>query len=157
MMQVARVAVLVMCLSAACPVRSQQRLAKGPEAEVKGLITKYLAAEQAFDSNGLAKLVMPGYFEISPVGEYDDHDKFLHFYMADNRVEYPPSTISEEHVEIFGSETAAVYSLKISYAMKNADGSPRAMEIRSTYVVQREGSGIWKVVSAVYTPVRAKP
>jgi ketosteroid isomerase-like protein len=135
------------------PMRAQQ----GGEAEVKALITKYLAAEQAFDSAALAKLVTPGYFEISPVGEYDDHDRFLGFYTADKRVEYPPSTISEEHVEMFGGGSGAVYSFKIAYAMKNPDGSPRSMEIRCTYVVHREGDGVWKVVSAVSTPVRSKP
>jgi hypothetical protein len=155
---------LLLFLAATCCGIVQARAQQGSEdaaTRVDELIRQFLAAEEAFDPKALANLIEPGYFEVSPVGEVDEHDRFLAFYTPDKRVDYPPSTLSEEHMELYDYRTAAVYSVKITYAMKNPDGSQRAMEVRGTFVARNvgvvNGANTWRMVSAVYTPVRSKP
>src|ERR1700744_3872715 len=92
------VLLLVLCLM---PGAHAQQGSEDAGVRVQKLVRDFLAAEQAFDPKRLATLIDPDYFEISPAGEFDEHDRFLDFYTPDKRVEYPPSTLSEEHLQLF--------------------------------------------------------
>ena len=121
------------------------------EVEVKTLVQRFFAAEKAYDANLLEALIDPAYVEISPAGELDAHDRFLGFYTPDKKIDWPPMSVSEEQVRVFGD--IAVDTLKTSYAMPDGKGGTRELAIRGSFVAQRQGS-TWKLLSAQYTGVR---
>ena len=136
---------------------SAQSAAAGSQAAVQQAVKDFLAAEQAFNPKALEALVAPTYFEISPVGEFDDHDRFLGFYAPANRVEYPPMTITEEEVRLASTGDTAVDSLLITYQMKSPDGTPRVNAIRAVFTLERESRGRWRLLCTAYTPLHLKP
>jgi ketosteroid isomerase-like protein len=138
---------LVAAMSAA-----QANAQAAPDSEVKTLVQRFFAAEKAYDATTLAQLVDPQYFEISPAGELDQHDRFLGFYAPDKKTAWPPMTVSEEQVRLFGD--VAVETLKTSYEMPDGSGGTRTRAIRGLFVAHRETTG-WKLVSAQYTGIRS--
>ena len=120
-------------------------------AAVPALIRSFYAAEQAYDAPALAKLISRKYVEVSPAGEVDEHDRFLGFYTPDQKIEWPPMTLSDDEVRNFGNTVVDI--LKITYAMKAADGTSHSMEIRATFVAGLE-DGQYKLLSAQYTGIR---
>jgi hypothetical protein len=153
---------MILALTVACSMQaSAQQGSEDAEIKVQQLVSNFLTAENAFDAKALAKLITKQYFEISPLGELDDHDRFLGFYAPEKRVDVPPMTLSEERCVLFAGRGQAVYTVKIAWAMKNADGSPRTIEFRGTFVAQNvglpNGGNWWQMVSAAYTPIRTQP
>ena len=125
-----------------------------PDVAVPALVDKFLAAEKAYDSAALAKLIDAKFVEISPAGEVDEHDRFLGFYTADKKQEWPPMTVTEKHVRVFGD--TAIEMVKVSYAMSGPDGKPHQLEIRSVFTAQRKGTE-WKLIGAQHTGIRPVP
>jgi ketosteroid isomerase-like protein len=122
-----------------------------PEIAVPALVRSFYAAEQAYDPAALAKLISRQYVEISPLGEVDAHDRFLGFYTPDKKADWPPFTLSEEQVRVFGS--TAVDVLKLTYSMPAPDGTKHPMEFRVTFVAGLE-DGQYKLLSAQFTGIR---
>ena len=125
-----------------------------PANQVRALVKSFYAAEQAYDPNALRGLIDEQYVEISPAGEVDAHDRFLGFYAPDQKTEWPPMTLTDEQVRVFGD--TAVEIAKISYAMKAADGTPRTLEVRVTFIAHRVENG-WKLLGAQFTGIRPVP
>ncbi len=118
------------------------------------LVKSFLAAEQNFDATTLSRLIDDRFVEVSPAGKVDAHDRFLGFYTTEKRVEFPPSTISEEQIRVFGN--TAIDTFKVSFTMPGPDGITHARELRSTFVAQRI-AGSWKLVASQHTGVRPVP
>ena len=137
-----------------CTMRVTASGQTAPEAEVKALVQQFFAAEKAYDAVALTKLVEPSYVEISPVGELDAHDRFLGFYTADKKTDWPPITVSEEQVRIFGD--TAIETLRTGYTMPDGKGGTRELAIRGSFVAQRR-NGTWKLIGAQYTGIRPAP
>ncbi|GAA3768456.1 nuclear transport factor 2 family protein [Terriglobus aquaticus] len=145
------IAALLLVAASVAPMAKAQA---SPEAEVKTLVQRFFAAEKAYDADALAKLVDPQYFEISPAGELDEHDRFLGFYAPEKKTAWPPMTVSEEKVRVFSD--VAVETLKTSYEMPDGNGGTRTRAIRALFVAHRESTG-WKLISAQYTGIRPAP
>ena len=125
------------------------------EPEGRTLIQSYLDAEHAFDAARLSTLVGRNYVEVSPLGEVDEHDRFLGFYAADKKVPIPPMTLTQDHFSTFNDGASALYVGKIAWSMAGPDGVTRNLEMRVTWIMSRE-DGTVKMQFADYTPIRAK-
>jgi uncharacterized protein (TIGR02246 family) len=136
---------LAMC----APARAQKA-----EAEVTQLVQSFLTAEEAYDAATLSKLINERYVEVSPAGEVDAHDRFLSFYTQDKKIQWPPHTVSDKEVRVFGD--TAVMILKDTYTMPGENGKSHTLEIRGSFLAQRE-SGTWKLLGAQYTEIRPVP
>lgn len=121
---------------------------------VMKLVKDFVAAEKAYDAASLDRLISDQYVEISPAGEVDAHDRFLSFYAPEKKIAWPPMTISDEHVRMFGS--TAVEVMKFTYQMPGANGQTRPMQIRGSFVAQRNAAG-WRLIAAQYTGIRPTP
>lgn len=129
---------LAMCPALASP-------ADTPEAAAR----QYLAAEKAFDQAALADVIMPGFVEISPRGEIDEHDRVLSFYTPDQKTDPPPLALGEFKTRASGD--TAVVSTIISYTLPG-----RSMTLTVGMAATRTSDG-WKLVSAQYTPTKPAP
>ena len=142
---------LAICL-AMTAVRSVAQLPDS--AAVKVLVRQVQIAQQNYEAAKLSTLIDARYVEVSPAGEVDEHDRFLGFYAPSKRTEFPPMTVSEELIRVFGD--TAVDIQKIGYTVTVPDGTTRALEIRATYTARREGM-VWKLIGAQFTSVRTAP
>lgn len=142
-------------LAAGCAVSMSTAVAQGAaETEVSHLVANFRAAEQGYDAPALGKLISDHYVEVSPAGEVDAHARFLGFYTPDKKAEWPPMSVGEEQVRVFGD--TAIDVLKLTYTMAGPGGATRAIEVRASFVAQRE-SGTWKLLGAQYTGIRPVP
>jgi hypothetical protein len=76
---------------------------------------EYLAAEKAFDVAALESVITPGFVEISPRGEIDEHDKVLSFYTPEQKVEALAIELGEFHTRTSGD--TAIVTTTLSYVM----------------------------------------
>lgn len=136
-----RYAALALGLSAGAAIAAPAPAPTTPAA----LASAYVAAQHDFDAAALGALTAPDFVEISPVGEVDPRDAVLGFYAADKRRPAPPMMLTEQSVRSFGD--TGIVTARLSFG-------PGA--VRVVYVAQRGKDG-WKLVSAQYTPIRAKP
>ena len=142
-------------VAAGCAVSMSTAVAQSAAVgEVSHLVASFRAAEQGYDAPALAKLISSQYVEVSPAGEVDAHDRFLGFYTPDKKAEWPPMSAGEEQVRVFGD--TAIDVLKFTYTMAAPGGATRMMEVRASFVAQRE-SGTWKLIGAQYTGIRPMP
>ncbi|MBN8816890.1 MAG: nuclear transport factor 2 family protein [Sphingomonas sp.] len=106
------------------------------------VVDAFAAAQQSFDQAALAELTAPDFVEISPLGEVDPRDKMLGFYAPEKKAAGPAVTMDERTVRTTGN--VAIVTLRYAFG-------ERAM--RAVYVVRRD-AGVWRLVSAQYTPIR---
>ena len=116
-----------------------------PEAAAR----QYLAAEKMFDVAALEDAITPGFVEISPLGEIDEHDRLLSFYAPDKKVEAPPSEIGAFITRTDGD--TAIVTTSLGFVVQ---GQTRTLTVGMA--ATRTPTG-WKLASAQYTPVRTKP
>lgn len=121
---------------------------------VTRLVKEFVAAEQAYDAPALSRLISDQYVEISPAGEVDAHDRFLSFYAPEKKIAWPPMTVSDEQVRVFGN--TAIEVVKVTYQMPGANGQTRSLEIRASFIAQREAAG-WKLIGTQFTGIRPLP
>lgn len=121
--------------------------------EVVDLVQAFMKAQHDFDQAALRALTADSYAEISPIGELDPRDKMLGFYDPAKKIDGPAMTLSDTTVRAVGRD-GAVLVTTISYQLPTKDGL-RTVSLRAGFVAQRIG-GAWKLVSAQYTPIRAK-
>ena len=124
----------------------------GEDAVVKQLVENFLKAEQSYDATSLARMISESYVEVSPAGEVDEHDRFLSFYAPEKKTDWPPMSTSDIRVRMFGD--TAIEIVKFTYQMPQPDGGTRSMEMRGSFIAQRE-NGTWKLLGAHYTGIRA--
>ncbi|MGI4742796.1 MAG: nuclear transport factor 2 family protein [Janthinobacterium lividum] len=124
------------------------------EREVSQLVRDFRDAEQAYDPTALARLTDEHYVEISPRGEVDERARFLGFYQPELRKPWPPVSVSEEQIRVFG--TTALEVLKFTYTLPGPDGTTRTQAMRATFVAQRGAAG-WRLVGAQYTAIVVAP
>ncbi|MGY3038577.1 hypothetical protein ACVWWQ_000164 [Rhodanobacter sp. TND4EL1] len=141
---------LFMCLTTvASSVALRPALADSaatPEAAAR----QYLAAEKGFDQAALANVIMPGFVEISPRGEIDEHDRVLSFYTAEQKPDSPPPVALGEFQTRTNGDIAVITTI-ISYALP---GHSMTLSVGMTATRTPDG---WKLVSAQYTPAKPKP
>jgi uncharacterized protein (TIGR02246 family) len=121
-----------------------------PEAAVNDLVQRFTTAQSAVDRATLEALTADNYIEISPLGEVDPREKMLSFYVKKDDKPITPVTVDEITTRVLGN--TAVVLAKVSYAM-TVGGQTRTASMRSTFVALQQG-GVWKLVSAQYTPIR---
>ncbi len=124
------------------------------EQEVAQLVRDFQAAEQAYDPAALARLIDARYVEVSPRGEVDEQARFLGFYQPAQRQPWPPTTISDEQIRVFG--TTALDVLTLTYSLPGPDGTTRPRAVRATFVAQRGAQG-WRLLGAQYTGIMPAP
>lgn len=123
----------------------------GEDAVVKQLVENFLKAEQSYDAASLAHMISESYVEVSPAGEVDEHDRFLSFYSPEKKTDWPQMSTSDISVRMFGD--TAIEIVKFTYEMPQPDGGTRSMEMRGSFIAQRE-NGAWKLLGAHYTGIR---
>jgi ketosteroid isomerase-like protein len=121
------------------------------DAAVQQLVQNFLSAEKAYDAASLSRLISESYVEVSPAGEVDEHDRFLGFYAPEKKTDWPPMSTSDINVRLFGD--TAIEVVKFTYQMPGPGGTTRVMEIRGSFIAQKE-RGIWKLLGAHYTGIR---
>ena len=114
-----------------------------PEAAAR----QYLEAEKTFDVASLESVITPGFVEISPVGEIDEHDKVLSFYAPDKKVEGPAIQLGAFQTR--GDDDTAIVTTTLGFEMQ---GHARTLTVGMT--ATRTATG-WKLASAQYTPAKA--
>ncbi len=142
-------AVMLFGVLASCALPGQAQ--SSTEAEVSNLVSRFRAAEQAYDPAALAALLSDRYVEISPAGEVDAYDRFLGFYTPDKKVPWPPMSVSEEQVRVFGD--TAIDAMKLTYTMPAPDGTTRTLAMRAVFTAQRS-AGRWQMIGAQFTGIR---
>lgn len=110
---------------------------------------QYLAAEKAFDVPALEDAITPGFVEISPRGEIDEHDKVLSFYAPEQKREALAVELGEFHTRTSGD--TAIVTTTLSYAMQ---GRSMTLTVGMAAIHTPDG---WKLVSAQYTPAKPVP
>ncbi len=120
------------------------------EQEVAQLVRDFQAAEQAYDPAALARLTDARYVEVSPRGEVDERARFLGFYQPAQRQPWPPFTVSDEQIRVFG--TTALDVLTFTYSLPGPDGTTRRQAMRATFMAQRDAQG-WHLLGAQYTGI----
>lgn len=103
------------------------------------------------DAPALAALTAENYIEISPLGEVDPREKMLTFYVKDDKHVLPAMTVDDITTRLLGG--TAVVIAKISYSLVS-EGQHHIFSLRSTFVAEKI-AGVWKLVSAHYTPIHA--
>jgi len=121
--------------------------------QVLQLVEAFTRAQHDFDQARLRALTTDNYVEISPIGEVDPRDKMLGFYDPGKKVDGPAMTVSDTNVRMVGRDVAIAVTM-ISYSLPTRDGV-RAVAMRAVFTARRDGR-TWKLVSAQYTPIRAK-
>lgn len=121
-----------------------------PEQSVSELVQRFTTAQGTFDRAALESLTLENYIEISPLGEVDPRAKMLSFYVKHDDKPLPAMTVDEIMPRVLGK--FAVVLAKVSYAM-TVGGQTRTSALRSSFVAQQQ-DGVWKLVSAQYTPIR---
>jgi ketosteroid isomerase-like protein len=118
---------------------------------VQQLVQNFLSAEKAYDAASLSRLISESYVEVSPAGEVDEHDRFLGFYAPEKKTDWPSMSTSDINVRLFGD--TAIEVVKFTYQMPGPGGTTRTMEIRGSFIAQKE-HGTWKLLGAHYTGIR---
>ncbi len=121
----------------------------GPADTPEAAARQYLAAEKAFNVAALEDAITPGFVEISPRGEIDEHDKVLSFYAPDKKVDGPAVELGEFRTRTSGD--TAVVTTTFSYAMK---GRSTSLTVGMTATHTADG---WKLASAQYTLAKPAP
>jgi ketosteroid isomerase-like protein len=142
-------------LLAFAPIAAQAQSGNTLEAQAKAVLQRYVDAERDFDPGALAAVVSEHYIEVSPLGEADEHDRFLGFYAPANKVTTPPMTLTEDHFAEFDHGEGGVYVGTMVWHIPGADGTVKDMPLRVTWVFGKE-DGVLKIQSAQYTPIRTK-
>ena len=135
------------------PLHGQSKPITEPEA--RALIQNYLDAEHDYNATRLAPLVGRNYVEVSPLGEVDEHDRFLGFYAPEKKAPLPPMTLTQDRFSTFNDGASALYIGKIGWTMTAPDGSTRSVEMRVTWIMSREDGAV-KMQYADYTPIHPK-
>ncbi len=117
--------------------------ANTPEAAAR----QYLEAERAFDVVALESAITPGFVEISPLGEIDEHDRVLSFYSPDKKSEAPPTEVGAYQTRT--NDDTAIVTTTLSFVIQ---GQTRTLTVGMT--ATRTATG-WKLASAQYTPAKA--
>ena len=139
-------------LLACCSVAPFGHAAVDTAKPVGDLVQRFTEAQQKMDVPALQALTAENYVEVSPLGEVDPREKMLTFYVKkDDRQALPAMTVEESTTRVLG-DTAVVIA-KVSYASV-VEGQSRTFSLRSTFVVEKR-NGVWKLVSAQYTPIRS--
>ena len=138
-------------LVACCGVAPFSQAAVDTAKPVGDLVQRFTAAQQNMDVPTLQALTAENYVEVSPLGEVDPREKMLTFYVKkDDKQVLPATTVDEMTTRLLGD--AAVVIAKVSYASV-IEGQSRTFSLRSTFVAEKR-NGVWKLVSAQYTPIR---
>ncbi len=119
-------------------------------ASVERVVDRFNAARAAFDEAALGNTLAPDYQEISPVGDVDDRAKVLGFYRADQRRAGPAIERADRRTSLHG--TFAIETERLSFTMTRPDGVVATRSMRVRYVAVR-GGGVWRLLSAQYTPM----
>ena len=118
---------------------------------VNDLVQRFTEAQHNMDVPALQALTAENYIEVSPLGDVDTREKMLTFYVKkDEKQVLPAMTVEDSTTRVLG-DTAVVVA-KISYASV-IEGQSRTFSLRSTFVAEKR-NGVWKLVSAQYTPIR---
>ena len=129
---------------------TQQAAADGPIIDV---VRAFVTAQHDFDLATISTLAAKDYIEISPLGEVDPREKMLGFYAPDKKSAAPPMQLGQMTVTKL-DVNAAIVITDISYNLGD-EGSARSVSYRAAFVLVHT-AGRWKLVSAQYTPIRAK-
>jgi ketosteroid isomerase-like protein len=124
---------------------------QGPVVEA---VRAFITAQHDFDLAKVKALTTDDYVEISPLGEVDPREKMLGFYTPDKKVAAPALQMGDATVTMVG-DRAAVVVTSMSYDIAGPGQPARTVSLRAVFVAERTG-GVWKFVSAQYTPIRAK-
>jgi ketosteroid isomerase-like protein len=146
---VMKYAVLLCSCAAVMPAG---QAAVDPAKPVNDLVQRFTEAQQKMDVPALKALTAENYVEVSPLGEVDMREKMLTFYVRDEKQVPPAMTVEDITTRLLG-DTAVVVA-KVSYTSV-IEGQSRTFSLRSTFVAEKLG-GVWKLVSAHYTPIRPK-
>lgn len=141
----------IACLIAATPPPARPRPTPAPEAAASALVDAYLSAQARFDQRALDALILPGFVEVSPLGEVDAREEVLGFYAPDKKRAAPPITVSERLVRPLGPDAALVVA-RLSFAVPDAVGGTRTVAMRGVYHARRDARG-WRLAAAQYTPI----
>lgn len=117
---------------------------------VERVVDRFNAARAAFDEAALGETLAPDYQEISPVGDVDDRAKVLGFYRADQRRAGPVIERADRRTSLHGM--FAIGTERLSFTMTRPDGVAATRSMRVRYVAVR-GGGVWRLLSAQYTPM----
>lgn len=118
------------------------RSADTPEAAAR----QYLNAEKTFNVAALEEAITPGFVEISPRGEVDEHDKVLSFYAPEQKVE--SLAVESGAFQTRTTGDTAIVTTTLSYVMH---GRSMTLTVGMAAVHTHDG---WKLVSAQYTPAK---
>ncbi|MDF3982215.1 nuclear transport factor 2 family protein [Luteibacter sp. PPL201] len=120
------------------------------EASPEAAVTRYVKAEGAFDLAALKAVLAPGFVEISPRGEVDEHDAVLSFYAPEKKTPAPPLSVIDLKARTQGDAAVVTATLVLTLA----PGQERRMTLGATAVRAADG---WQLRSAQYTPVPPRP
>lgn len=142
-----RSALLVAC----CSLAPFSQAAFDTAGQVNDLVKRFTEAQQKMDVPTLQALTAENYVEVSPLGEVDTRERMLTFYVKkDEKQALPALTVEDSTARLLG-DTAVVIA-KVSYASV-VEGQNRTFSLRTTFVAEKR-NGVWKLVSAQYTPIR---
>lgn len=124
----------------------------GAGVSVVNLVRNFIEAQRTFDVPALKALTAENYVEISPVGELDEREQMLQFYLPGKNTSQPVVVVDKELTRLLGD--AAIHIATLTYTW-TAEKQARVFAVRATFVAHRVGSG-WKLVSAQYTGIRPR-
>ncbi len=131
------------------PITMALALASGavaatPADTAQAAAQQYLEAERTFDVAALEDAITPGFVEISPLGEVDEHDRVLSFYAPDKKSEAPATKVGTFKTRT--NDDTAIVTTTVSFTMH---GQTRTLTVGMA--ATRTPTG-WKLASAQYTP-----
>ncbi len=108
-----------------------------------------------YDPAALDKLLTADYIEISPVGEFDPHEKVLGFYKPELKppAEKMTAMIEATDFSIRSYGKFAIVITRLNYTIMSEGKPLPPRSISATFVCRMEKS-VWKIASAQYTGIR---
>ena len=102
----------------ACSADAVVPPAAGAGAAPEEALRQYRQAEDGFDLP-LHQVPAPHFVEISPLGQVDEHDAVLSYYVPEKKMAAPPMTL--DRIEVRTNGTAATISARLRHAMAGHD------------------------------------
>ncbi|URX60902.1 nuclear transport factor 2 family protein [Luteibacter anthropi] len=124
--------------------------AAAAESSPEAAVSRYLKAERDFDVTALNAVLAPGFVEVSPRGQVDEHDAVLSFYAPEKKMQAPPSSVSALKARTSGDVSAVTGEIVFTLA----PGREMRLSLGATAVRSADG---WRLLSAQYTGVPPSP
>ncbi|WP_051938430.1 nuclear transport factor 2 family protein [Luteibacter sp. 9135] len=129
----------------ACAGAATAAVASDSSATPEAAVSRYVAAEHAFDVATLRAVLLPRFVEVSPRGEVDEHDAVLGFYAPEKKTTAPPVALRDVVSRVNG-DTAFV-TASVVFTVKDAE---HRLTLGASVVKGADG---WRLASAQYTGV----